>query len=240
MTTLLISDLHLDPARPEITALFMTFLSGPARRARALYILGDLFEAWVGDDDDGELGAEVARGLSRVATSGVPVYLMHGNRDFLIGMEFAGRCGATLLDDPCVEPIAGEPTLLMHGDKLCTDDHEYQRWRARVRSPEWQRDFLGLPLAQRRRVAAEMRAASREHTAGAPEAIMDVNVRAVERTMREHGVRRLIHGHTHRPAVHTFDLNGEPAERIVLGDWYEQGSVLRCDESGCRLQTLTP
>lgn len=237
---LFISDLHLDPARPHITELFRDFLAGEARGAKALYVLGDLFEAWVGDDDDGELAGQVADALAGLAGAGVPVHLMHGNRDFLIGATYAARCGATLLADPSVEIIGGEPTLLMHGDTLCTDDREYQRFRARVRAPEWQEEFLALPLDERRDIARRMRDASREHTAGAPEAIMDVNQDAVKAAMREHGVRRLIHGHTHRPAIHALDLDGEPAERIVLGDWYEQGSVLRCDESGCRLETLAP
>lgn len=235
MATLLISDLHLDPARPEITDLFLAFLSDRARGADSLYILGDLFEAWVGDDDDGELPARVARGL---AGAGVPVHLMHGNRDFLIGEDYARRCGARLICDPSVEIIAGEPTLLMHGDTLCTDDYEYQRWRAQAHSPGWQREFLSKPLAERRAFAAEARRRSREHQAGAPEAIMDVNPQAVVQAMKRHGVRRLIHGHTHRPAVHTLDIDGEPAERIVLGDWYEQGSVLTCDAGGCRLEIL--
>lgn len=237
---LFISDLHLDPARPHITELFRDFLAGEARGAEALYVLGDLFEAWVGDDDDGELAGQVAEAFAGLADTGVPVFLMHGNRDFLIGRQYAERCGATLLRDPSVEMIAGEPTLLMHGDTLCTDDHEYQRWRAHVRTRQWKEEFLALPLVERRKLARRMRDASREHTAGAPEAIMDVNRKAVGDVMREHGVRRLIHGHTHRPATHALELDGEPAERIVLGDWYEQGSVLRCDESGCRLETLQP
>jgi UDP-2,3-diacylglucosamine hydrolase len=238
MTTLFISDLHLDPERPAISRLFENFLAGEARRAEALYILGDLFEAWVGDDDDSPLAEETARALSALAESGVPVYLMHGNRDFLIGDDYAGRCGAELLPDPTVIDLHGEPTLLMHGDTLCTDDVDYQRWREQAHSSEWQREFLSRPLAERRAFAAEARRQSREHQAGAKEAIMDVNPDAVVRTMKEHGVRRLIHGHTHRPAVHSLSLSGEPAERIVLGDWYEQGSVLRCDGSGCRLDTL--
>lgn len=238
MTTLFISDLHLDPERPAITRLFQEFLSGESRQAESLYILGDLFEAWVGDDDDSPLAVEVARGLSELAGNGVPVYLMHGNRDFLIGPEYAGRCGAELLPDPVVVDLHGEPTLLMHGDTLCTDDVEYQRWREQAHSRAWQDEFLSRPLDERRAFAAEARRRSREHQAGAAEAIMDVNPDAVIRAMAEHGVRRLIHGHTHRPAVHALSLAGEPAERIVLGDWYEQGSVLRCDEAGCRLETL--
>lgn len=238
MTTLFISDLHLDPERPAITRLFLEFLEGEARGAAALYILGDLFEAWVGDDDDSELARDVAGGLCALAGAGVPAYLMHGNRDFLLGEAYAGRCGARLLDDPAVEMIAGEPTLLMHGDTLCTDDTQYQEWRARVRTQRWQEEFLALPLSERREIARRMRQASRERTSRTEPSIMDVNPQAVKSAMREHGVRRLIHGHTHRPATHSLTLDGEPAERIVLGDWYEQGSVLRCDESGCRLDVL--
>lgn len=237
-TTLFISDLHLDPERPAITRLFLEFLEGEATGARELYILGDLFEAWVGDDDDSALPGEVSAGLSALAAQGIPVYLMRGNRDFLLGDEFAGRCGAELVADPAVIDLHGEPTLLMHGDTLCTDDVDYQRWREQAHSAKWQRAFLAKSLDERRAFAAEARRRSREHQAGAPEAIMDVNQDAVVKALEEHGVRRLIHGHTHRPAVHTMSLEGEPAERIVLGDWYEQGSVLRCDQDGCCLETL--
>lgn len=229
MTTLLISDLHLDTQRPHIVDLFTDLLAGEGRRAQALYILGDLFEAWIGDDDDAALPARIASATRALSDSGVPVYFMHGNRDFLLGADYAARAGITLLADPTVVELGDERTLLMHGDTLCTDDVEYLKFRALVRDPNWQRQFLARPLAERRAFAAQARGESRTHTAAAKPEIMDVTQTAVEETMREHGVRRLIHGHTHRPATHRFHLDGQTAERIVLGDWYEQDSVLRLD-----------
>jgi len=226
MTTLFISDLHLDESRPQIVELFERFLGGAACGADALYILGDLFESWIGDDDDAPLPARVARALRELRDRSAPVYFMRGNRDFLLGADYAARAGMTLLDDPTVIDLHGERTLLMHGDTLCTDDGEYQKFRARVHDPAWQREFLSKPLPQRRAFAAQARGESRKHTSTASPEIMDVNQAAVESTLRAHGVRRLIHGHTHRPATHRFDLGGQAAERIVLGDWYEQSSVL--------------
>ena len=226
MTTLFISDLHLDEARPQIVEEFERFLRDDAPAARALYILGDLFESWVGDDDDSALAQSVATLLRGLRTGGVPIYFMHGNRDFLLGSGYAARAGLEVLTDPKVIALDGERTLIMHGDTLCTDDLEYQKFRSLVRDPAWQRDFLAKPLAERRAFAARARAESRSHTATAQPEIMDVNDAAVTAAMRAHGVRRLIHGHTHRPATHRFELDGQPAERIVLGDWYEQSSVL--------------
>ena len=225
-TTLFISDLHLDESRPQIVELFKQFLRGEARRADALYILGDLFESWIGDDDDGALAGEVAADLAAVRDAGVAAFFMHGNRDFLLGADYAARAGITLLHDPTVIELDGERTLLMHGDTLCTDDAAYQDFRAVVRNPDWQKQFGARPLAERRAFAAQARAESLKHTANSSAEIMDVNQAAVVAIMREHGVRRLIHGHTHRPATHEFELDGHSAERIVLGDWYEQGSVL--------------
>lgn len=239
MSTLFISDLHLDDARPAITALFEQFLaSKEARHADALYILGDLVEAWVGDDDDAELPARIARATRTLRDSGVPVYFMHGNRDFLLGEAFARRAGLQLLADPTVHDFYGTPTLLMHGDLLCTDDTVYQKVRAEVRTPEWKHKVLATPLAARRALAAKSREESRSHTGNAGEQIMDVNPGAVEDAMRQAGVTRLIHGHTHRPAVHDLELDGRQAQRIVLGDWYEQGSVLRVDADGIDLAGL--
>ncbi|HET7063031.1 MAG TPA: UDP-2,3-diacylglucosamine diphosphatase [Rudaea sp.] len=226
MSTLFISDLHLDPARPHIVELFTRFVAGDARRAEALYILGDLFESWVGDDDDSPLAHQVVQSLSELNQAGVPVFFMHGNRDFLLGQAYAERAGMTLLNDPTVVEFAGERTLLMHGDTLCTDDVAYQEFRAVVRNPEWQKQFRARSLSERHAFAAQARAESVKHTAGAKPEIMDVNQAAVIAAMRKHGVRTLIHGHTHRPATHRFDLDGQAAERIVLGDWYEQSSVL--------------
>jgi UDP-2,3-diacylglucosamine hydrolase len=239
MATLLIADLHLDPSRPQITDLFEHYLaSDEVRHADALYILGDLVEAWVGDDDDAELPARIAAATRAVRDAGVPVYFMVGNRDFLLGPAFAARAGLTLLDDGTVHDIHGRRTLLMHGDVLCTDDIAYQAVRRQVRTPEWQAQILAMPLQARRAFAAKAREDSKAHTGNTMESIMDVNADAVAETMRKAGVTRLIHGHTHRPAVHDFQLDGAPAQRIVLGDWYEQGSVLRVDADGVELRGL--
>ena len=229
MPALFISDLHLDETRPHIVELFTAFLATDARNADALYILGDLFESWVGDDDDSALAERAAAATLGLRESGVPVYFMHGNRDFLLGEDYARRAGMTLLADPTIIELGSEPTLLMHGDTLCTDDIDYQKFRTRVRNPQWQTQFLAKSLAERRAFAAQARGESRKQTAMKAAEIMDVNPAAVESAMREHGVRRLIHGHTHRPATHRLDLDGKAAERIVLGDWYEQSSVLRVD-----------
>lgn len=238
MTTLLVSDLHLDASRPAITRLFLDFLAGEARQAQALYVLGDLFEAWVGDDDPGEPGASVCAALKSLSDAGVPVFLMRGNRDFLFGPGIAQRCGATLLPDPCVVDLQGRPTLLMHGDLLCSDDVGYQAFRRQVRDPAWQSGFLAQPLPARQAFAAKARAASREHQSGVAEAITDANPATVAEVMSRHGVDRLVHGHTHRPAIHALTVDGRPATRVVLGDWYEQGSVLRVDADGLALARL--
>lgn len=237
--TLFISDLHLDPQRPEITRLFLDFLENRGRAAGCLYILGDLFEAWVGDDDDSALAGAVCAGLRDCAGSGTPVYVMHGNRDFLLGSAFATASGCTLLPDPAVIDLYGQATLLMHGDLLCTDDTEYLAFRKMVREPRWQQAFLDKPLAERRQIALQLRETSIERTQGKPDSIMDVNPQTVVDTMKRHAVQRLIHGHTHRPAVHNLKVNGMPAQRLVLGDWYEQGSVLECTPVGCQLQSLS-
>jgi UDP-2,3-diacylglucosamine hydrolase len=229
MTTLFISDLHLDDERPQITALFLDFLRGEARDAEALYILGDLFESWIGDDDDAALALQVQQALRELTGSGVRGYFMAGNRDFLVGPGFAEASGIQLLQDPTLVDLAGAPTLLMHGDTLCTDDVAYQQFRRQVRDPAWQQQFLAQPLAQRRAFARHAREQSRLHTGAAAMQIMDVTPPAVEAALRAHGATRLIHGHTHRPARHVLHIDGAPAERIVLGDWYEQGSVLRID-----------
>lgn len=225
--TLFIADLHLDDSRPRITDLFERYLaSDEVRSADALYILGDLVEAWIGDDDDAELPARIATATRAVRDAGVPVYFMVGNRDFLLGEDYARRAGLDMLDDGTVHSLYGRPTLLMHGDVLCTDDLAYQAVRKQVRTPEWKAQILSMPLDARRAFAAKARADSKAHTGSTMESIMDVNAGAVAAAMRQAGVTRLIHGHTHRPALHRFELDGQAAERIVLGDWYEQGSVL--------------
>ncbi|HWU77591.1 MAG TPA: UDP-2,3-diacylglucosamine diphosphatase [Rhodanobacter sp.] len=239
MATLFISDLHLDPARASITELFERYLaSKEVRQADALYILGDLVEAWIGDDDDAELPRRIAAATGAVHEAGVPVYFMAGNRDFLLGPAFAGRAGMSLLDDGVVHEIQGRPTLLMHGDVLCTDDLAYQAVRQQVRNPQWQAQLLAMPLDARRAIAAKAREDSKAHTGSTMESIMDVNAEAVSTAMRHAGVTRLIHGHTHRPAVHEFELDGMPAQRIVLGDWYEHGSVLTVTPDTVELRGL--
>lgn len=239
MTTLFISDLHLDPARPDITRLFGEFVDGEARRADALYILGDLFEAWVGDDDPSEAGAFVADKLRALGDAGVPVSFIRGNRDFLVGEEYARCAGMAILPDPAVIVLYSRPTLLMHGDLLCTDDVVYQQFRAQTRDPAWQAQFLAQPLAARLAFAEKARAASKARAgelrdAGTMETITDVSPGTVAETFKRYGIDTLIHGHTHRPAVHENEGN----TRIVLGDWYEQGSVLRVTPDGAELSAL--
>jgi len=236
--TLFISDLHLDDSRPRIVELFESFLAGEAREAEALYILGDLFETWIGDDDDSPLPARVASTLKAAGDAGVPIHFIAGNRDFLLGENYARRAGMTLLDDGTIVELYGTPTLLMHGDTLCTDDAAYLAFREQVRDPAWQRQFLAQPLSARRAFAQQARNASREHTSQATMAIMDVNQRAVETALRSANVARVVHGHTHRPAIHDFQLDGAKAQRIVLGDWYEQGSVLRVTANAAELAGL--
>jgi UDP-2,3-diacylglucosamine hydrolase len=239
MSTLFIADLHLDDSRPQITSLFEHYLaSDEVRRADALYILGDLVEAWIGDDDDAPLPRRIANATRAVRDAGVPVYFMVGNRDFLLGEDFAQRAGFTMLDDGTVHDLYGTPTLLMHGDALCTDDVAYQAVRRNVRTPEWKAQVLSMPLDARRAFAAKAREDSRAHTGNTHETIMDVNADAVAEAMRNAGVKHLIHGHTHRPAVHHFPLDGHTAERIVLGDWYEQGSVLQINQKGPKLRAF--
>jgi UDP-2,3-diacylglucosamine hydrolase len=239
MTTLFVSDLHLDAQHPEITRQFLEFLDGEARQAESLYILGDLFEVWIGDDDPDPEKRRVLAGLKALTDSGVPCYVMHGNRDFLLGERFCRDTGCRLLEDPTIIHLHGQRVLTMHGDALCTDDHAYQNLRAMVRDPGWQKMFLALSHEQRRALAEQARAGSKAHIAQAMSAIMDVNPQAVTEAMRAADVTLLLHGHTHRPNVHRFDLDGTPAARIVLGDWYDQGSVLRWDEHGFDLESLS-
>jgi UDP-2,3-diacylglucosamine hydrolase len=240
MTTLFIADLHLDPSRPAITELFESYLaSDEVRHADALYILGDLVEAWIGDDDDAELPRRIAAAIRAVRDASVPVYFMAGNRDFLLGETYAQRAGLTLLDDGTVHDLYGHPTLLMHGDLLCTDDVAYQAVRQQVRTPQWKAQIMSMSLEARRAFAAKARADSRAHTGATQESIMDVNTDAVQQALRDAGVNRMIHGHTHRPAIHALQLDGHPAERIVLGDWYEHGSVLKVTPAGTELHGLS-
>ena len=238
MTTLFISDLHLEAGRPEIGVQFLAFLSGEARDADTLYILGDLFEVWLGDDDPNPYYAGMKAAIRELVDSGIPVFFMHGNRDFMIGDEFATETGVTILQDPELIDLHGEKVLLSHGDALCTDDVEYQRFRAMTRNPEWQAMMLAKTIQERIAHALEARQGSVEHGKSLDDEITDVNQGAVEALIRKHGVDILLHGHTHRPAIHEVRLGDRTATRIVLGDWFEQGSVVRWDENGPRLETM--
>lgn len=238
MPTLFISDLHIDASRPAITEQFLSFLAAEASQATALYILGDFFESWVGDDAaDGAQSAAIA-GLRALTSSGVPCFVMHGNRDFLLSSEFSRLSGAQLLPDPVIMTLYGERVLVMHGDALCTDDAAYQRLRATVRDPDWQRRFLGLNIESRQALAGAARDGSKAHTAALQYSIADVNAQSVAQALRAADVATLLHGHTHRPGIHALTVEGRPCMRIVLGDWYEQGSVLSWDESGPELRSL--
>lgn len=227
MPALLVSDLHLDASRPEATTCFLRFLAGPGRDADQLYILGDLFEAWVGDDAADAHGSAVAAALAAFTATGRRCAFLAGNRDFLLGSGFATRAGIELLADEHVAELAGVRALLMHGDLLCTDDRAYQRYRALVHRPLVRAAFLSLPVAIRRRVAAHLRVRSQAANAGKAESIMDVNGRAVRSALDRHGVTTLVHGHTHRPAIHSIETSSGPGQRIVLGAWHTAGSVLR-------------
>ena len=238
MTALFISDLHLTAGDAETTRRFVEFMEGPARAARELYILGDLFEAWIGDDDDDARLEPIVAALRKLTNSGVACALMHGNRDFLLGRRFCEATGARLLGDYEHVTLGGERALLTHGDLLCTDDTRYMTLRAELRSKEWQRDFLARPLAERRQIASDLRQLSATEIAAKDEYIMDVNQAAVERTMRDHGVTLLVHGHTHRPAVHRFELDGRPAVRMVLGAWYHDPNIVRWTDAGFALERL--
>lgn len=235
MATLFIADLHLQTEEPAITAGFLRFLHGTAREADALYILGDLFEAWIGDDDPSPLHQQVAGALKALTESGVPCYFIHGNRDFLLGNRFAKACGMTLLPQEQVLELYGRNVLIMHGDTLCTDDVGYQAFRAKVHQPWLQKLFLALPLFVRRRIAAKMRAGSRAANSSKSLEIMDVNPQAVVETMEKHRVQYVIHGHTHRPAIHKLTANNAPAWRAVLGAWHSEGSMVRVSASDIEL-----
>jgi len=237
MTTLFISDLHLSPQRPHITALFLHFLQQQASKAEALYILGDLFEFWIGDDAG--LGKEVQPvndALRQLTAHGTPVHFLHGNRDFLVGQTWADYTGVQLLREETVVERNGERILLMHGDSLTTDDQKQQAFRNMVLTPEWQAMFLAKSIPERMEMAQQARMESRKHQSDMREEIMDVNQNAVEAVMRKNRVTRLIHGHTHRPDIHRFILDDTPAERIVLADWYERGNVLRLDKGNFELE----
>lgn len=238
--TLFISDLHLCADRPATTDLFRCFMRDRAPGAESLYILGDLFEYWAGDDDlDDPLHRSVAEWLRACASGGTRIYLLHGNRDLLMGQKLATACGATLLQDPTLLALYGVPTLLVHGDTLCTDDTAYQAYRRQAHDPEVQRQFLAQPLAQRKAFIGQLRAHSEHEKQYKSSEIMDVSAAAVADLFRDCGYPRLIHGHTHRRNCHLHSVDNHVCERWVLGDWNETGNALRCDASGCEWLEVT-
>ena len=238
MATLFISDLHLHPSRPAIITCFLEFLEQQQGLADALYILGDLFESWIGDDHPEPAYQPVKLALGKCCKAGTPVYLMHGNRDFMLSEAFTSETGCMLLTDPTRIDLYGTPTLLMHGDSLCTDDTEYQQVRTRVRDPAWQQQARALPVDKRLEIAAQARALSAQSKQGKDEYIMDVNQDEVLRVIEQQQVDLLIHGHTHRPGSHTLEIGDREVTRVVLGDWYNAGSVLVADTWGQRLEKL--
>ena len=236
---LFVSDLHLDASAPEAITQFAGFLAGEAPDAAALYVLGDLFESWVGDDDDEPARARVCEALRRYTAAGHPCFVMRGNRDFLFGAGFEQRTGCRLLPDPLLLEWGTQRVFVTHGDPLCTADHSYQEFRTLVRDPQWQQHYLQLPLSTRRALADAARSGSRAHTTRTHAYIMDVAPDAVAAAFRVSGADLMIHGHTHRPGVHVTEVDGRPRTRIVLGDWYEQGSALSLHADGRHsLQTL--
>lgn len=238
--TLFISDLHLSEDQPHITQLFLNFTCNTAPQADALYILGDLFEYWAGDDDrNTPFHQNIISAIHEVSQHGTPVFIMHGNRDFLMDELLAQDCKATILPDPTLIDLYGIPTLLTHGDALCTDDIEYQAFRKQVREPVWRNNFLSQPLAQRKATIEQLRKMSEEQKQTKAMDIMDVNQEAVAELFRSHHYPRMIHGHTHRQKHHLHRVDGKSCERWVLGDWHTTGNALRCDASGCSFQTIT-
>lgn len=238
MTTLFISDLHLEAHQPDIGEQFLAFLEGEARDAEALYILGDLFEVWLGDDDPNPYYQQMKTGLRKLADTGVPIYFMHGNRDFTIGEQFCEETGVSLLNDPTVVNLYGRDVLLCHGDSLCTDDVQYQQIRTMTRDPAWQAMMLSKSIEERIAFAVQAREESIARGDSISDEIMDVNADAVMAALREHNVDIMLHGHTHRPAVHDIDMEDQRATRIVLGDWYEQGSIVRWNKEGPTLESM--
>jgi len=238
MSSLFASDLHLDSEAPWAIDAFISFLRGPAREAEALYLLGDIFEVWVGDDDTNPDNARICEALRELTAGGVATFAIHGNRDFLLGERFSAVTGVKLLPDPVMVELHGVRTMLSHGDVFCTEDASYQQLRSIVRQPRWQRRFLSLPIETRRALASAARAGSKAHTQRTVPTIMDVNPDAVARAMRATGARRLIHGHTHRPAIHPGVIDGTQTERVVLAPWYEAASCISVGADGVREMPL--
>jgi UDP-2,3-diacylglucosamine hydrolase len=237
--TLFISDLHLSEDQAHITQLFLNFCHNTAPQADALYILGDLFEYWAGDDDrNTPFHQKIIAAIREVSQQGTPVFIMHGNRDFLMGEQLAQDCKATILPDPTVIDLYGTPTLLTHGDAMCTDDTEYQAFRQQVRQPAWCANFLAQPLAQRKAQIEQLRKMSKEQKQSKAMDIMDVNLVSVAEQFRSHNYPRMIHGHTHRQKHHLHEVDGKTCERWVLGDWHATGNALKCDGAGCSFQPI--
>ncbi len=233
MSDYFIADLHLGPQRPHLTDIFLRFLNHRARHAKRLFILGDLFEYWLGDDAIHPHYQPVIDALNKLGSHGVAVSFMRGNRDFLIGEQFAKLTGVTLLDDPCVVEVAGETTLLSHGDIFCSDDTAYQQFRELSRAPQWQAEFLAKSIEERKTFAEQARNTSRDATRNKNDSIMDVNLQTVIKSMQTHHATRLIHGHTHRPEQHTLTVDNNTCQRIVLADWNESGHLLICNDRHC-------
>ena len=236
--TLFVSDVHLSARRPAIVERFEAFLAGPATAAEHLYLLGDCFDLYLGDDDATPPHPQIIESLKRLTAAGTPVSVLHGNHDFLLGSAFTAATGCELLPDHTVIEVQGERVLVMHGDTLCTDDHEYQAFRAYTRDPATQAQFLAKSLPERLAEAQHIKVQSQQASELKPDDIMDVNPEAVAAAMSEHDVRVLIHGHTHRPAIHELEARGERARRVVLGDWYQQDSVGIWDDNGVRLERV--
>jgi UDP-2,3-diacylglucosamine hydrolase len=239
--TLFISDLHIESANSAILRSLLSLLDNQAQGADAIYILGDLFEAWVGDDDINEAGDAVANALKKLSERGTGIYLMHGNRDFLLGPDFAARCGGKLISDPIVVDLYGQKAVLLHGDSLCTRDTAYMNYRTQVRDPVWQQAFLQRPLLERHMVAQQLRQQSRDATSHKASDIMDVTPQEVVDVLIRHQVNLMIHGHTHRPGIHTIRLNEainekQEAVRIVLGSWDQKAWVLEFSADGYDLR----
>ena len=230
-----IADLHLAQNRPDITACFLSFLENEAVEAEKLYILGDLFEYWIGDDDNAPLVTEIATAIKRLSETNTAVFFIQGNRDFLLGRKYAEKCGMTLLNDVEKISLYNQEIVILHGDTLCTDDIDYQAFRLKSRSWWWQALIKNLPLFVRRKIAENYRKQSAQSTAMKSQEIMDVNQQAVVQCLTEHNVDLMIHGHTHRPAIHEIDTASNKATRVVLGDWYEQGAWLKFSRSGYEL-----
>lgn len=237
MTTLFISDLHLSADRPDITDCFLTFMKEDTKGIDALYVLGDLFEMWIGDDDDSPFHQQIKTAFRQLTDSGIPCYFIHGNRDFLVGKRFSDETGVQLLPEHTVIDLYGKPTLILHGDTLCTLDEAYQRYRKKVHNRFIQWLFFRLPLAWRQNIGEKLRSNSGMANQAKREDVMDVTPDEVVKIMAQFGVRAIIHGHTHRPAIHNLSVENQPAVRTVLGDWYDHGSVLVCNPDGNQLET---